>query len=141
MTKAIIYGVAASLLLLTVYFTVLTLISGWNFALDQFKTYWYFIITLTAGFGLQVFLYQYLKNLVHSGQGMNKVVGISGAISTTAMISCCAHYLVNLAPILGVAGLITLMAQYQIKLFWLGIIFNLGGIAYIAARIFKLKTG
>lgn len=137
--KPVLYGIIASAILLGVYFAVLTLVSGWSFAQSQFATYWYFIISLVAGFGIQITLYQYLKGLVHSGQGMGKVVGVSGTTSTAAMISCCAHYLVNLVPILGVTGLATFVAQYQIKIFWIGLAFNLFGIVFISNKIIKFK--
>ena len=55
------------------------------------------------------------------------------------MISCCAHYLVNLVPILGVTGLATFAAQYQVKLFWVGILFNVAGIMYMVNKIYKFK--
>ena len=137
--KPFLYGIFASLTLLGVYFAILSLVSGWSFAQSQFATYWYFIVSLVTGFGIQIALYQYIKNLVHSGQGMGKVVSISGTTSTVAMISCCAHYLVNLLPILGVAGLVTFVAQYQVKLFWVGIFFNIVGIIYMTDKIYKFK--
>ena len=137
--KSTLYGMLASAILLGVYFAVLTLVSGWSFAQSQFATFWYFIVSLAIGFGIQIALYQYIKSLVHSGQGMGKVVGVSGTTSTAAMISCCAHYLVNLVPILGVTGLATFAAQYQVKLFWVGILFNIIGIGYMLNRIIKFK--
>ena len=136
--KSISYGTGAALMLLAVYFGILTLVSGWGFAQSQFSDFWYFIVSLAIGFGIQIALYQYIKRIVHTGQGMGKVVGISGATSTAAMISCCTHYLVNLLPILGVTGLVTFAAQYQVKLFWVGIVFNLAGITYMANRVSKL---
>lgn len=138
-TKSILYGTLASSILLVVYFTVLTLVSGWSFAREQFVNYWYFVVSLAIGFGIQIALYQYIKYLVHNGQGMGKVVGVSGTTSTVAMISCCAHYLVNLVPILGVTGIVTFAAQYQVKLFWVGIFFNIIGIVYMVNRIIKFK--
>ena len=138
-TRPILYGILASAILLGVYFGILTLVSGWTFVQEQFASYWYFIISLTVGFGIQVALYQYIKSLVHCGQGMGKVVGVSGTTSTAAMISCCAHYLVNLVPILGVTGLVTFAAQYQVKLFWMGIFFNIAGIVYMVSKIYKFK--
>ena len=129
----------ASAILLGVYFAVLTLVSGWSFAQSQFSDFWYFIVSLVEGFGIQIALYQYLKGLVHSGQGMGKVVGVSGTTSTAAMISCCAHYLVNLVPILGITGLATFVAQYQIKIFWVGLAFNIFGIVFISNKIIKFK--
>lgn len=138
-TKSILYGILANLILLGIYFVVLTLVSGWSFTQKQFVDYWYFIVSLAVGFGVQVALYQYIKNLVHSGQGMGKVIGVSGTTSTAAMVSCCMHYLVNLVPVLGVMGLATFVAQYQIELFWVGIFFNIAGIVYMVKRIIKFK--
>src|SRR3990167_7824371 len=138
-TKPILYGILASSVLLGVYFVILTLVSGWNFTQEQFVTYWYFVVSLAVGFGIQIALYQYIKGLVHSGQGMGKVVGVSGTTSTAAMISCCAHYLVNLVPILGITGLATFVSQYQIKIFWIGLAFNIFGIVFISNKIIKFK--
>ena len=140
MVVPVVYGILASAILLSVYFSILTLVSGWNFAVEQFATYWYFVVSLAVGFGIQIALYQYIKALVHSGQGMGKVVGVSGTTSTAAMISCCAHYLVNLIPVLGVTGVVTFVAQYQVELFWVGIFSNLVGIAYMTSRIIKFKN-
>mgnify|MGYP001571614658 CR=1 FL=1 len=138
-TKPVLYGTFASIILLGVYFAVLTLVSGWSFTQSQFVDYWYFVVSLAIGFGIQIALYQYIKSQVHNGKGMGKVVGVSGTTSTVAMISCCAHYLVNLVPILGVTGLATFAAQYQVKLFWVGILFNTAGIVYMISRIIKFK--
>jgi len=137
--KSILCGILAAGSLLAVYFTILTFVSGWNFAQDQFSQFWYFIITLAAGFGIQVGLYIYLKNRIKEIHGEGKVLGVTGTTSTAAMISCCTHYLANLLPILGVAGVVTFVAQYQIELFWVGLVFNLGGIFYIVNRIMKFK--
>lgn len=136
--KSIASGVGAALAMLVVYFAVLTFVSGWDFAQEQFSTYWYFIVSLAIGFGIQITLYRSIKSLVHEGRGMGKVVGISGTTSTAAMISCCAHYLVNLIPILGVTGIATLATQYQVKLFWVGLAFNIAGILYMVNRISKI---
>ncbi len=137
--KSILYGIMASGVLFGIYFAVLSLVSGWNFAQDQFSTFWYFIVSLALGFGIQVGLYTYLRNLIHGGTGSGKVLGVTGTVSTAAMISCCAHYLANLLPILGVAGVVTFVAQYQTQFFWIGLLFNLGGIFYIANRVVKYK--
>ncbi|HEU0202489.1 MAG TPA: hypothetical protein VFR86_18920 [Burkholderiaceae bacterium] len=51
------------------------------------------------------------------------------------MVSCCTHYLANLLPIVGAAGLVTLATQYQVELFWVGLAFNAAGIAYIGTKV------
>lgn len=138
--KPIFYGALASAILLGVYFTVLTLVSGWNFTKSEFSTFWYFIISLAVGFGIQIGLYTYLKNLIRNKDGGGKVLGITGTTSTTAMISCCAHHLTNILPVLGAIGVVTFVAQYQIQLFGVGLAFNVGGIFYMINKINKLKS-
>lgn len=136
--RPIQFGACALVLLLLIYFGVVSLISGLDFALDQFATFWYFIVPLALGFGIQVGLYIYLKNLVGQHGASGKVVAVSGTTSTAAMISCCAHYLVNIAPILGITGFLTVVAEYQIELFWLGLAFNAAGILYVTAMVVKV---
>ena len=118
----------AVFVLLGVYITTVTLVSGWDFMLDQFSQFWYFVISLAIGFGIQVGLYSYLKHATVHKNTSGRVLAVSGTTSTVAMISCCAHYLVNLLPILGVVGIITIVSQYQVQLFWIGLAFNLMGI-------------
>ena len=130
-------GTLAFMLMLAIYFGVVSLISGRSFAIEQFAEFWYFIVALALGFGIQVGLYTYLKNLVGQHGMSGKVVAASGTTSAAAMVSCCAHYLVNILPILGVTGILTLVAQYQIELFWLGLAFNVAGILYIVPKVVK----
>ncbi|MCK9211779.1 MAG: hypothetical protein WC798_03485 [Candidatus Paceibacterota bacterium] len=139
--KPILYGALASAILLGVYFAVLTLVSGWGYTLSQFATYWYFIVSLAVGFGIQIGLYSYLKHLVRTSSMVmgGKTVAVTGTTSTLAMISCCAHYLVNIIPILGIAGALTVIAQYQTEIFWVGITFNVFGIWFISNKIVQFK--
>lgn len=137
-TKLTIIGTLSAGLLMGIYFLIVTLVSGWNFALEQFAQYWYFLIALSAGFGVQVGLFVYLKHLVKTMK-MGGAVAVTGTTSTLSMISCCAHYLANIVPVLGVAGALSVIAQYQTEIFWAGIAFNLFGIAFISGRIIKFK--
>ncbi|MDO8743323.1 MAG: hypothetical protein Q7J30_02090 [Candidatus Azambacteria bacterium] len=140
MFKSITFGVLASGILLGGYFAILSFISGWGFAQSQFSVFWYFIVALSLGFGIQVGLYSYLKSAIAlAGADSAGVVAVSGTTSTLAMVSCCAHYLANLLPILGVIGVVTFVAQYQVQLFWVGLLFNIGGIIYIGSRIAKFQ--
>ena len=135
--KPLQLGIMAFVFMLAIYFGVVSLISGMSFTLEQFTKFWYFIVALALGFGIQVGLYTYLKNLVGQHGASGKVVATSGATSTAAMVSCCAHYLANILPIVGVTGFLTIVAQYQIELFWLGLAFNAAGILYIVPKVVK----
>ncbi len=63
LTKSVQLGIIAFMLMLAIYFGVVSLISGMSFTLEQFTKFWYFIVALALGFGIQVGLYTYLKNL------------------------------------------------------------------------------
>ncbi len=139
--KSILVGLLASLVLLLVYFSVLTFVSGFSFAKVQFLNYWYFIVSLSLGFGIQIALFTYLKNAVKDMGSSGKVAAVSGATSTAAMISCCSHYLVNLLPIIGITGLVTIVSQYQVQLFYVGLFFNFLGIAYMLKRLNNFLKG
>ena len=131
-------GLLGLFFLLLLYFSVVILISGVDFAQSQFFKYWYFVVSLAIGFGVQVGLYSYLKSAIRQNVSA-KVVATSGATSTAAMISCCSHYLSNILPILGIAGVATFVSQYQVRIFWVGLAFNLVGIIIMADRIIKFS--
>jgi Cu+-exporting ATPase len=128
-------AVLAGAALLVLYFGLVSLVSGIEFMLDQFAQFWPFVIALVIGFGAQVGMYAFLRHAVHAAHGSGKVVAVSGTTSGAAMVSCCAHYLVNLLPALGATGLITLIGQYQVQLFWFGLAANAAGIAYVGSRV------
>lgn len=131
---SILKGFVAAIILIVVYFIIVSLVSGWTFAQGQFRQFWYFIITLALGFGIQVSLYNYLKTMIKTVSP--RVIATTGTTSTVAMISCCAHYLVNILPILGTVGIITVISQYQVQLFWVGLAFNFLGIAYMINKVY-----
>ena len=135
--KHVLYGIFAAMLLLSLYFAIVSLISGRGFALSQFGRYWYYFGGLAVGFGIQIGLFSHLRSAMLNGGG--KVVAISGAASGTAMLSCCAHYLANILPVIGVSGLVSAIGQFQIELFWVGLLFNVLGIAYIGNKAVKLN--
>lgn len=133
--RPMLFGAVAGTVLLAVYFVVLALVSGWGFAFQQFAEFWYFVVALALGFGVQVALFVRLRHVALHHGGAGGAVAVSGGTSTAAMISCCAHYLVNVLPVLGATGLVALVAQYQAELFWAGLAFNLAGAAYIGRRL------
>jgi YHS domain-containing protein len=128
------WGLGGMAGLFAVYFGLLILVSGWAFTLDQFQQFRPFIVALAVGFGAQVGLFTYLRRAVHAAQS-GRVMAVTGTTSGAAMVSCCAHYLVNLLPALGATGLVSLVGQYQVELFWVGLASNLAGLAYMSYRL------
>ncbi|MBI4294300.1 MAG: hypothetical protein HY661_22705 [Betaproteobacteria bacterium] len=137
MGKPLLASIAAALALLGVYFGALGILSGWNATVEQFLTYRYFVLALAVGFGVQVGLFVHLRALVHGARKQGVVLATSGTASTAAMVSCCTHYLANIAPVIGAAGLVTFATQYQVELFWVGILFNAAGILYIVSKVIQ----
>jgi Cu+-exporting ATPase len=132
---AFLWGTIATLGILGAYFAALTLISGSAFAFSQFGEFRFFIVSLALGFGIQAGLYGYLKAALREHKAPGAALAVTGATSTVAMVSCCAHYLVNILPVLGAAGIATFAAAYQTEFFWFGIAMNLAGIAFMVRRI------
>jgi P-type Cu+ transporter len=130
-------GVLAFGALLAVYFGALTAISGWEFTIGEFTRYWHYIVPLALGFGVQVALFIRLRQVVARAKQTGAMVAASGTTSTAAMISCCAHYLTTAAPVLGATGLVAFAAQFQVELFWLGLLLNAAGVLFIGTRLAK----
>jgi YHS domain-containing protein len=120
--------------LLSLYFGVLTLASGWDFATSQFAEFWPYIVALAGGFGVQVGLFLHLHRAMHA-PASGKVMATTGTTSGLAMVSCCAHYLVALLPALGATGLVGLINDYQVELFWFGLAANAAGILYMGRHL------
>lgn len=137
--KPALYGVAAMLALLALYFGTLGLLSGWEFTRAEFSRYWFFLVPLAAGFGAQVALFARLRAIADAGRDAGTVVAASGTTSTAAMVSCCAHYLANVAPVLGATGLVAFAAQFQVELFWVGLAFSAAGIAFVGTRLVRAE--
>ena len=139
--KSTLIGMAGALGLLGVYFSILTAVSGWAFALDQFAAFWHFVLSLALGFGIQIGLYSYLRRAIRGHCASGSALAVSGTTSTAAMISCCAHYLANILPAVGAAGLVTVASQYQVEFFWVGLAANAAGIAYMASKVARFAIG
>jgi Cu+-exporting ATPase len=138
--RSAFYGTLAFAALLGVYFGALTLISGSAFTLSQFAEFWRYILPLAAGFGVQVAMFVRLREIIDAASGTAHMVAASGTTSTAAMISCCAHYLVNVAPVIGATGFVALVAQFQLEIFWLGLLFNAAGIVYVGTKLFTARS-
>lgn len=128
--KAIAYGIVGAGALVVIFLTIVTLSNGSFFsALGEFKRIWYWIVLLPGGFGLQLGLFVYLKNVVREHMvAATAEVAASGTISTGSMVACCSHALVNILPILGVSAAAAFLARYQLPLLLLGVFSNLVGL-------------
>jgi MFS family permease len=128
--KPVLWGVLAGLLLLSIYFLVLTFANSFSHAIEQFVLLWYWIILLVVGFGFQVGLYSYIRRVskLKKVRGATSSVAATGGVSTGAMIACCAHHLTDILPILGLSAAAIFLAKYQTLFIIVGVLSNLIGI-------------
>ena len=133
--RPLVWGVVASIAMITLYLSVLILAQDRQHAFEQLFADRWFVSVIVAGFGTQVGLYQYL----HLGHSPTVIAGVAASTgtSTTAMLACCAHHLADVLPIVGFSGAALFLGTYQLPLLWFGLIMNLASVGYLALQVFK----
>lgn len=134
---AFLWGAVATLLILGFGYGIVAVFSGSTFALKQLHVYWYYNVPLAIGFGFQVGAYVYMRQTMKMASASS--LAVSGTTSGVAMAACCAHHVTDVLPLLGVAGVISGLGQYQRQFFWIALGFNLIGVAYAMSRLMTVK--
>lgn len=137
-TRPVLWAVIAGVSLLSVYFLILTIANSAAHVLEEFYVIWYWIVALTVGFSVQAGLFAYIH---HAGKVLSKgtatsSVAVSGGVSTTSMVACCAHHVTDIAPILGVSAAAIFFTRFQDTFMTVGIFSNIIGIL-LMLRIIK----
>ena len=115
-----------------------TLAESFGHATGQFREMWYYVLILSAGFGIQAGLFSFIRSSVHSGmKGAAAEVAASGGVSTASMAACCAHHIVDVAPLLGISAAAMFLAKYQTPFIMVGIFSNVIGITIMLGIIQK----
>lgn len=112
--KPYLYGLFASLGLLGLYSTTMTVLSGWSATVEQFQALWYLMVPLAAGFGIQVGLYTKLKTAMK--QKANAALATGGTSASVSMLACCAHHTTDVLPFLGLSSISIFLSRYQVSL-------------------------
>ena len=129
MKKPIIYGIISGIILLAVYFAILSLANSVDHAISQFFSMWYFILALAIGFGIQVSLFTYVRSYKNALAATS--VSVSGGVSTTSMAACCAHHISDILPIIGFSAAAIFLVKYQLVFILIGLFSNLIGINFM----------
>ncbi len=137
MKKEHLNGIIASASLLLIYFLIVGLVQDFPHAIDEFIKMWYLILPLVLGFGVQVYLFTYIKRKLREKSKTQLIA--CGTISTTSMIACCAHHLTDILPIIGLSAATLFLTKYQTQFILIGIISNLIGILMLLKQIKKHK--
>lgn len=129
---ALTVGVLGALGLIVLFLIVIAIVltnSSYEFALSEVKRLWYWVLLLSAGFGLQLGLFAHIRQAVNQKLTAAKAeLAASGAVSSGSMVACCSHALVALLPFLGVSAAATFLARYQLSFLLLGLFSNLLGV-------------
>ncbi len=133
----VLWGLIAGLGLIVFYLTVVSIFQGFEFALMNFRSLWFWLVPLAGGFGTQIGLYTSIK---HTASLTGTIAG-TGTISGGSMIACCSHFLLNIIPIVGLSGVAIFLVKYQTAFFGVGILSNLIGISLLINHRKKMKGG
>ncbi len=136
MKRDILIGVGSAILLLLVYTGIVTWAEGIEHAMDQMAELWYWVVALAGGFGIQVGLFSFIRRGLRERKATATAsVATSGGVSAGSMVACCAHHLTDVLPLLGLSGLATFLASYQLLFIVIGILSNIVGITIMLETI------
>lgn len=137
--RSVIIGVAASLALLSVYFTIVSLAQDFTHAIQTFKDLWYWITALVIGFGVQGGLYYYIRVSLIARRSSTASVAACGSVSTSAMVACCAHHLSDVLPLFGLSAAAVFLTEYQTLFIIMGLLSNFVGIVFMLGIVQQNK--
>ena len=133
--RSVAWGVVAAAGMLGFYVAVIAWASGWAHLADQIALDWYFLVLIIGGFGLQVGIMVELRDAHRMRAGEATAGGAGAGASTMGMLACCAHHLVDLAPIAGATGAAVFLASYRIPFMIAGIALNAVGVTIGLRRL------
>jgi hypothetical protein len=119
------------------YVAVLALSGGSEHLIDQARTDWWLLTPIILAFGTQVALSVELRHR-HRAEHLAASTGAGTGASAIGMVACCAHHVVDLVPILGVAGIVGFLFDWRIAIMVAGLTINLVVVAIAGRRLAHL---
>ena len=92
---------------------------------------------IIVAFGSQVALSVELRHR-HHAQHLGATTGAGTGASAVGMVTCCAHHLVDLVPLLGAAGVAGFLFDWRIPLMIAGLAINLIAVTIAGRRLAHL---
>ena len=135
--RSLRWGVTASGALIGFYVAVLAWSGGWQHLVDQAGTDWWLLTPIIVAFGTQVTLTVELRHR-HQAQHLAATTGAGAGASAVGMVAWCAHHLVDLAPLIGAAGIAGFLFDWRIPLMIGGLAVNLVAVAIAGRRLAHL---
>lgn len=140
-TESIAAGIGGVIFLTAIYSLILYYTTGdLRHIVEQFETYKYWMTAIILGFGIQVGLFWYAKRRTQIASASQKsAVAASAGVSTTAMVACCAHHLVDILPLIGLSAAALFLTKYQTYFFLMGVISNIAGIILMLKALRRIE--
>lgn len=129
--RSVLTGTGAGATLLALYLAVIGIAQGPAHALEQLTVDAWFVVAITVGFGVQVALLAELRAVDRRHRAGPAVTVAATGTSTAAMLACCAHHVVELAPLLGLSAAAVFLNEFKTPLMLLGLAMNATAIAVL----------
>ena len=129
-------GLLAALGLVGLYFAVVALLQDRAHAVSLLWQDRYFVAAIASGFGTQMGLYTYLRQLRRARGPAQVLAGTGTGTSSLAMVACCLHHASDVLPLIGLSGAAIFLSRFRIPFMALGLAMNLAGIA-LSVRILR----
>lgn len=133
-------GTLAGTALLAVYLGVISIAQGPSHALEQLAADAWFVMAITAGFGVQVALFAELRAANRRHRAGAAMTAAATGTSTAAMLACCAHHVVELAPLLGLSAAAVFLNDFKAPLMLLGLAMNATAIAVVLRALRRARV-
>lgn len=137
--RSALIGVVAAAVLLALYLGVISLAQGTAHAVEQLVLDAPFVLTVSAGFGVQIGLFAELRAVDRQHRRGAAVTAAGTTTSTAAMLACCAHHVVDLLPLVGLSAAAVFLNEFKTPLLVLGLAMNAAGVVVIGRELRRAR--
>lgn len=137
--RSALTGVGAGVALLMVYLGVISIAQGPSHALEQLAADAWFVVAITAGFGVQIALFAELRAVNRRHRAGAAATAAATGTSTAAMLACCAHHLAELAPLLGLSAAAVFLNDFKTPIMLVGLAMNVAAIAVLLRALRRAR--
>jgi uncharacterized membrane protein YhaH (DUF805 family) len=102
---------------------------------DQLRRDWWLVAPITFAFAAQVGVMVELRLRHAQHHALTPASGAASGTSAAGMVACCAHHLVELAPLAGLSGFATTLNDARVPLMLTGLALNIAVIALATRRL------
>jgi len=128
-------GVAAAAMV-AFYVAVVGWAGGSAHLADQARADWWLLVPVIGAFAAQVGVMVELRARHARHHGLGSAGGAASGTSAAGMVACCAHHIVELAPIAGLTGFAAALNDVRIPVMVAGLALNL---AVLGAGVHRLR--